>query len=182
MVGLGVALCLASSCGGSSTAPSVTSGSVAIATGPQVLRLTYTSFICSVNSAPPNPLLYTRVTVSQVGDEWVAVAATPQSGDLEMRFHRSNASLVAGSMAVEGTIRGQAIHLPELISSLPVWNSRLAFGTDGRTTVTGVAFGPSAQTPTGGVDGTGAGTVTLSGNTGVGCGGLTFSWTLAPER
>jgi hypothetical protein len=121
------------------------------------------------------------VTVSKVGDEWLAVAAAPEGGDVEVRFHQTGAVIV-GSMPVEGTIRGQANHQPEAAAFLPPSNSRMAFGGDGRTTITGFAFGPSSLTPAAGLDGVGTGPVTLSDNTGHSCAGTTFSWSLAAER
>lgn len=180
LLGVAIVLCLAAGCGGSSTTPSLTPGSVTIATGPQVLRVTNTGFTCTINGASVFPMVYTRVTVSQVGSEWRAIAATPAAGDVEIRFHQTGASVIAGSMPIEGTIRGQAIHLPELIASVPPWNSQIAFGSDGRTTITGFAFGPSSLTPTAGLDGVGTGTVTLSDNTGRSCPSTTFSWSIAP--
>ena len=175
-----VALVLTAACGGSSTTPSVVPGSVTIATGPHVLRLTQTGFTCSINGVSINPLVYTRVTVSQVGSEWVVSAATSDAGDVEMRFRQSGTALIAGSMPIDGTIRGQAAHLADLAAGLPPWNSRLAFGTDGRTTITGVAVGTSSGPPNTSLNGTGSGTVTLSDSTGSSCGGSSFSWTLGP--
>ena len=181
MVGLGLVLCLAAGCGGSSTTPSATPALVAVATGPQVLRVTNTGFTCTINGASVFPMVYTRVTVSRVGSEWRAVAATSAAGDVEIRFHQTGATVIAGSMPIEGTIRGQAIHLPELLPSVPPWNSQMAFGSDGRTTITGFAFGPSSLTPTAGLDGIGSGTITLSDNTGRSCGGTSFSWGMAAQ-
>lgn len=176
-----VMFCLATGCGGSSTTPSATPGLVPIATGPQVLRVTNTGFTCTINGASVFPMVYTRVTVSRVGSEWTAVAATPAAGDVEIRFHQTGATVIAGSIPIEGTIRGQAIHLPELLPSVPPWNSQMAFGSDGRTTITGFAFGPSSLTPTAGLDGIGSGTITLSDNTGRSCGGTSFSWGMAAQ-
>ena len=180
MVGIGLGLCLAAGCGGSSTTPSMMSGAVTVATGPQVLRVTSTGFSCTINGATVFPMVYTRVTVSQVGNEWRAVAATAAAGDVEVRFHQTGASVIAGSMPIEGTIRGQANHLPELLPVALPANPQMSFGSDGRTTITGFAFGPSSLTPTAGLDGIGTGTVMLSDNTGRSCPGTTFSWSLAP--
>ena len=183
MIGLGIAAALSASCGGSPTAATLTPGSLTVATGSQVLRVTQTGFVCGFGGGETIfPMVYTRVTVSQAGNEWRAVAASPAAGDVEIRFHQSGASLIAGSMPIEGTIQGQAIHLPDVIPSLPPSTSRMAFGTDGRSTITGFAFGPSSLTPTGGLDGVGTGTVTLSDNTGRSCGGTTFSWALAAQQ
>ena len=174
-------LCLIAGCGGSPTAATLTPGSLTVATGSQVLRVTYTGFTCGFNGGESIfPMVYTRVTVSQVGNEWRAVAASPAAGDVEIRFHQSGASLIAGSMPIEGTIQGQAIHVPDVIPSVPS-TSRMSFGTDGRTTISGFAFGPSSLTPTAGLDGIGSGTVTLSDNTGRSCGGTSFSWGMAAQ-
>jgi hypothetical protein len=151
---------------------------VTIATGPQVLRVTG-SFRCTVDGTSLFPLVYTRVTVLQAGSEWRAVAATPAAGDVEIRFHQTSASVIAGSMPIEGTIRGQANHLPELFPVALPANSQMSFGNDGRTTITGFAFGASSLTPTAGLGGVGAGTVMLSDDTGRSCPGTTFSWSLA---
>jgi hypothetical protein len=182
MVGLGVALCLAASCGGSPTAATSTPGSVTVGTGLQVLRVTQTGFTCTFNGGESIfPMVYTRVTVSQVGNEWRAVAATAAAGDVEIRFHQSGASRIAGSMPIEGTIQGQAVHLPELFVGSPSANPRMNFGSDGRTMITGYAFAPSPLTPTSGLDGIGMGQVVLSDNTGRSCGATTFSWGMAPQ-
>jgi hypothetical protein len=180
LVGISLAFCLIG-CGGSSTTPTTTPGSVTIATGTQMLRVTNTGASCTINGASIFPMVYTRVTVSQVGTEWKGVAATPAAGDVEIRFHQSGASRIAGSMPIEGTIRGLAIHMPELLAGVPSSNSRMDFGSDGRTTITGYAFSPSPITPTGGLDGIGMGTVTLSDNTGRSCPSTTFSWAIAPS-
>jgi hypothetical protein len=177
-LGLLLVLCLAVGCGGSSTAPTL---GVTVATGPQVLRLTYTSLECRTNGVSIFPMVYTRVTVSKAGNEWSVVPATPEAGDFEMRFHQTGTAVIAGSVPIEGAIRGQAIHLPELLASVPPSSSRMAFGNDGRTTITGYAFGPSSLTPTAGVGGIGTGTVTLSDDTGRSCGGTSFSWGMAPQ-
>jgi len=177
-----MAFCLAAACGGSPAAATLTRGALTVATGAQVLRVTHTGFTCGFDGGESIfPMVYTRVTVSQVGNEWRAVASTPAAGDVEIRFHQSGTSLIAGSMPIEGTIRGQAIHLPELLPSLPASSSRMSFGSDGATTITGFAFGPSSLTPTAGLDGVGTGRLTLSDNTGRSCPGTTFSWSLAPS-
>ena len=181
MVGLAIGLCLASSCGGSPTAATSTPGSLTIAIGPQVLRLTYSSFTCTTNGLTLFPMVYTRVTVSKSGNEWIVVSATPEAGDLEMRFHQTGTSPIGSTLTIDGTIRGQANHLPDLLPGVPASPSRMAFGGDGRTTVTGFAFGPSSLTPTGGVSGIGTGTVTLSDNTGLSCGGTAFTWGMAAQ-
>lgn len=178
-LGLVGVLCLPAACGGSSTAPTL--GSVAVATGPQVLRLTYTSLTCRTDDVSIVPMVYTKVTVSKAGNEWTVLSATPEAGNLEMRFHQSGTSVIAGSLPIEGTIRGQAIHLPELLPSIPPPIPRMAFGSDGRTTISGFAFGPSSLTPGAGVGGIGTGTVTLSDDTGRSCGGTSFSWGMAPQ-
>src|SRR5258708_25776301 len=102
---------LASCSGSASTSPSTT---VQIATGAQVLRVTACTF-----AAPAQvlPFVYTRVTVSRVGAEWIAIAGTG-SGDVEVRFHQAGAAL-SGSMMVAGTIKGTAINVPPLAVGPP---------------------------------------------------------------
>ena len=62
-----------------------------------------------------------------------------------------------GSLQLTGTIKGTAIHMPELATA-PVPDARVNFGSDGRTALSGVAFGVTSITPVAGMDGIGAGT------------------------
>jgi hypothetical protein len=164
------AVALLDSCGGStSTSPSTT---VQIATGAQVLRVSACTFTPPVQVLP---LLYTRVTVSRVGAEWVATAGTG-SGDVELRFHQVGAA-IPGSIMIAGTIRGTAINIPGLAGSLPAWDGHMNFGGAGAT-INGVAFNASSLFPTAGLDGTGTGSLTLSDSAGRSCTATGFSWSM----
>ncbi|HEX9368403.1 MAG TPA: hypothetical protein VF921_17360 [Vicinamibacterales bacterium] len=158
--------------GGTSTAPD-TSASALVALGPQVLRVTACGF---TPPAPVFPLLYSRVTVSRAGAEWIATAAIA-SGDVELRFHQVGAAL-NGSMMIAGTIKGTAINVPALAGSLPAWDGGMTFGGNAATTINGVAFSASALFPTAGLDGTGAGALTITDNAGRTCSATGFSWAL----
>jgi hypothetical protein len=163
---------LLSGCGGSSTAPDA-NASALVPLGPQLLRVTSCAF---TPPAPVFPLLYTRVTVSRVGNEWVAVAGSG-SGDVELRFRQTGAAL-NGSMMLAGTIKGTAIHVPALAGSLPAWEGVVNFGGNAATTINGVAFSASALFPTAGLDGVGAGALTITDSTGRTCSATGFSWAL----
>ena len=151
---------------------------VVVTTGPQVLRLTPQATCPSTDGRSIIPLVYVRVVVTRSANEWIAAAAGPEGGDIELRFHASGTVVVAGSMPVAGTIKGTAIHNAELLPALPVSTARANFGTDGRTALNGFAFSPSALTPATGVSGIGNGTVTLSDGDGRSCAGTAFSWGL----
>ena len=154
---------------------------VVVATGPQVLRLTYQGSCTSADGRSLVPLVYARVVVTRSGGEWIAAAAAPDAGDVELRFHTSGPVVISGSMPVAGSIRGTAIHNPDLVPALPPSTTRVSFGADGRTGLTGFAFSPSSLTPATGVNGFGSGTVTVSDNEGRSCAGTTFSWGLGPQ-
>lgn len=169
----------ASACGGSSpTAPAVPS--VPVVTGPQVLRITYAGQ-CAADQRPIFLLLFTRVTVIRSGDEWIASASSPESGSVELRFRQSRPSVVANSMAVEGTIKGVADHVPGLGVGPPMTGARVNFGTDGPSVIDGFAFAPSSLTPVAGASGIGAGTITVTDHEGRTCAGSSFSWGLGPQ-
>lgn len=167
-------------CGGSSslTAPDMP---VVIATGTQVLRITFRGSCNTPDGRPFLPLVYARVVVSRIGNEWVGTAAAPDAGDVELRFHVSGLGALAGSMPVAGTIRGTAIHIPELLPAAPPSTTRVSFGSDGRTALNGFAFSPSSLTPAAGVSGIGSGTIAVSDNEGRSCSGTAFSWGLGPQ-
>jgi hypothetical protein len=152
----------------------------AVALGPQVLRVSYLGQCPVFEGRSLLPIVYSHVTVVRTGAEWIATASAPQDGDVELRFHVSGAALVAGSMPVRGTVKGVAIHSPDLapIPGLPPSSGRASFGTDGRTTLEGFAFGPSALTPSAGTSGLGSGAITISDNDGHSCSAATFLWTL----
>ena len=172
--------CAVCGCGGESpTEPDMPP--VVVATGPQVLRLTYQGSCLGPDGRPFLPLVYVRVAVTRSGNEWIAAAAGPEAGDVELRFHASGAAVVAGSMPVAGTIKGTAVHNPELLPALPPSTARIGFGADGRTGLNGFAFSASALTPATGVSGFGSGTVTVSDAAGTSCAGTTFGWGLGSQ-
>lgn len=169
-----------SACDGSRS-PAAPEMPVVIATGPQVLRITFQGSCNSLDGRPSLPLVYARVVVSRTGNEWVGTAAAPNAGDVELRFHVSGLGALAGSMPVAGTIRGTAIHIPELLPAAPPSSTRVSFGSDGRTALNGFAFSPSSLTPAAGVSGIGTGTIAVSDNEGRSCSGSAFSWGLGPQ-
>ena len=154
--------------------------SVAVATGPQVLRVTYQGQCAAFESRTIVPIVYTRVVVTRAGAGWIAAASSPAAGDLELRFQSTAASSLAGSMPIQGTIKGVAIHAPDILPSLPAIDTRANFGSDNRTTVSGFAFTVSALSPTAGISGIGTGTVSISNSAGDSCSGSSFSWGLGP--
>ena len=126
-------------------------------------------------------MVYSAVTLSRVGSEWVANASSPAAGDIELRVHQSSSTTVGNSFQVAGTIKGTAVHMPELFAS-PPWEARANFGTDARTTLSGIAFGAGfIGAQTGGLDGLGSGSVVLSDTAGHSCSGTSFSWSLYPR-
>jgi hypothetical protein len=167
-------------CGGSGS-PTAPEMPVVIATGPQILRITFQGSCNSPDGRPFLPLVYSRVVVSRAGNEWVGTAAAPDAGDVELRFHVSGLGALAGSVPVAGAIRGTAIHIPELLPAAPPSTTRVSFGSDGRTALNGFAFSPSSLTPAAGVSGIGSGTITVSDNEGRSCSGTAFSWGLGPR-
>lgn len=178
-VAAGIAAVVAAACGSSTpAAPSVPD---IVATGPQVFRAGLQS-PCAQTSRDFLAMVYTRVTVTRTGNEWVAIASGDPSGDLELRFRQSSSRTLGNTMQVEGTIKGTGIHMPEFIQVLP-WNARANFGTDGRTSLSGVAFSAGfLGSPTTGVDGIGSGTVVFSDSSGHSCSGGGFSWSLFPPQ
>jgi hypothetical protein len=166
-----------SACGSSPTAPGVPP--VAVATGPQVLRVISGSQ-CVAGGRPVVVLIYARVTVARSGNEWIANASSPESGSVELRFRQSGPSLIAGSMPVQGTIKGVATHVPNLVPGPPMTDARADFGTDARTVLDGFAFAPSSLTPAAGVSGSGSGTFIATDSDGRSCAGASFMWSLAP--
>ena len=163
-------------CGGSSpTAPGGQSVADQIANGVYVLRIT------SGCTAPGDPrifaFLHTRVNLSRSGSDWIATASSPAAGDVELRL-RESAGVPGMSLQVSGSIRGTAIHLPEL-ATVPVPDVQVNFGSDGRTGLSGVAFGVTSLTPVAGMDGIGAGTITLRDGAGQSCTTTGFAWWMA---
>ena len=179
-VGVISVVCGLWACGGSSpTTPDMPS--VVVATGAQVLRLTPQGSCTAPDGRPFLPLVYVRVVVTRASNEWIAAAAAPEGGDVELRFQPSGPVVVSGSMPVAGTIKGTAIHNPEILPALPPSSTRVNFGSDGRTALSGFAFSPSALTPATGVSGFCSGTVTVTDNDGRSCTGTIFAWGLGSQ-
>lgn len=168
---------LVAGCGGSSPAAPDSSSSI-VALGSQVLRIA----LATTCGAPQGvlPMIYTRVTVSRSGSGWVATAGSAAAGDVQVRFQQSGAALVAGSMPVAGSVTATAVHMPELLT-LPAYDLRANFGSDGRTLIQGVAFAAgSLNASAAGLDGTGIGSFTVTNGTGQSCTATSFSWSIFP--
>src|SRR5207245_8976152 len=131
--------------------------------GPLVLSIGGATCTPAGGGSPIVPEVRARVTVAKNSSEWVGTAAVQAAGDVELRFHTTTATL--GGTFVEGTIKGTAIHMPELIAA-PAWDARVGFGTDAQTKIFGVTFSAGAFATTNGVDGNGTGTVILGDSTG----------------
>ena len=163
-------------CSHPSTATSPSESPVAIATGSQVLRVTFGSPCPGAGGGVLVGLVYSRVDVTHAGTEWIA-RASGDGGNVEVRVHQSGPSVLAGSMPIAGTITGTAVHMPALLPGVPI-DARIDFGGDGHAVLSGFAFAPPAY-PTSFLDGIGSGTITLSDSAGRSCVGTTFSWGLA---
>ena len=170
---------LLSGCSSGPTAPGDgPSTTLQIATGPQVLRLA--AGPCRL----PNTVLfvYTAVTVTRAGSEWIAKATSVAAGDVELRIRVTSSN--PGGTLVAGTIKGTAVHMPELDPSrIPGGATRVNFGDDGRSTLDGVLFPLPPGATTGAFDGIGTGALILSNGSGESCSGTTtFSWGLFPQQ
>ena len=165
--------------GGSATRPDPVPG-VKIATGLQILRIT-PQFRCPA-VGPAAPFVSTRVVVNRSGSDWIANADSAAGGDVRLTFRPdSSTSVLPGVMKVTGTITGTAVHMPELLPTLPAWAVRARFGTNGQTVLDGVAFEAGAlPSTTGGLDGVGQGVITLVDAGGASCNGSSFSWAVFP--
>jgi hypothetical protein len=170
---------------GSPTAPDgVPSTALQITTGPQVLRV-----LAQSRTEPPcrlpntSPMVYTAVTVTRAGLDWMAKATSPAAGDVELRI-RMVASNPAATL-VAGTIKGTAVHMPAVAEAGGlvgmVGETRMNFGNDGRTTLDGVIFPLTPGTSTGAFDGTGTGSISISDGSGGSCSQTGFSWMLFPQ-
>jgi hypothetical protein len=159
------------------TAPSGGSVSDQIAPGAYVLRIT------SACSAPGDPrilaFVHSRVNLSRSGNDWIATASSPAAGDVELRLVATS-GVPGFSLQLSGTIKGTAVHMPEL-ATVPLADVRVNFGGDGRTGLSGVAFGVTSITPVAGMDGIGAGTITISDGAGQSCTTSGFSWWMARQ-
>jgi hypothetical protein len=158
--------------------PPTSPGGPGVPTGLVILRAVVQSS-CNVagGGTPFIPEVRTRIIVSQSGSDWIGMASSPAAGTVEVRFHETSTSPMGA--AVTGTVKGMAIHMPELIPS-PVWDARIDFGADGHAVLNGVTFGGGPLGAKNGVDGVGSGAITASDTSGRSCTGNAFSWSLAP--
>lgn len=170
-------LCVLASCRGASpTAPSGTATNIVV-NGPQVLRI-------QVRCAQPEQgivgLVYTRVSVTNSSNEWVATADSAAAGDTQIRFHQSGPVVIPGSMPIAGTMSGTAVHLPELLPG-SAWDTRVTF--TGPASLTGVAsLAGIFYSATDGISGVGEGSLVLTSAMGDTCAGSTlFSWSIFPQ-
>jgi hypothetical protein len=155
--------------------------SAIVATGTQIFRMTLQG-ACADARNGFLPMVYTRVNVVASGNEWVVTTGDPSTGNLEVRFHRSSTRALMNSMEVAGTIKGMALHMPELLQA-PAWTALADFGVDGRTTLMGVAFAAGTfGSPVSGLDGIGTGTLVLTDKEDRTCTGTSFSWSLFPPQ
>jgi hypothetical protein len=163
------------SCGGSSpTAPSAGTTNIVV-NGPQVLRIVSR---CTQPEQRLVGLVYTRVSVTNRSNEWVATADSAAAGDVQIRFRQSGQIVIPGSMPVAGTMTGTAVHLPDLFSG-PAWDIRAIFA--GPASLTGTAFVAGMfGAATSGIDGLGDGSLTLADAMGNTCTGSSFSWSIFP--
>jgi hypothetical protein len=169
---------LLSGCSGGPTAPGDgPSTTLQIPTGPQVLRL---SPITTCRLPNTVPLVYTAVTVTRVGSEWIAKATSVEAGDVELRIRVTSSNPAA--TLVSGTIKGTAVHMPDVAPEIfPPGDTRVNFGADGRSTLNGVIFPLTPGGPTGAFDGVGTGALTVRNGSGDSCGGASFSWRVFPQ-
>ena len=144
-----------------------------IPTGPQVLRVT----ACRLLNAAP--FVHTAVTVTRVGSEWIAKAISEAAGDVELRI-RVTSSNPAGTL-VAGTIKGTAVHMPDLDGGKFPVETRVNFGTDGRSILDGVIFPLTPGARTGAFDGIGTGPLSVSNGSGDSCSAASFSWMVFPQ-
>ena len=167
---------LLSGCSGGPTAPGDgLSTTLQIPTGPQVLRVS--AGTCRL----PNtvPFVYTAVTVTRLGSEWIAKATSVEAGDVELRIRVTSSNPAA--TLVSGTIKGTAVHMPDLDGGRFPVETRVNFGADGRSTLNGVIFPLTPGAPTGAFDGIGTGALTVRNGSGDSCGAASFSWGVFPQ-
>ena len=164
--------------GGSPVAPEPATSIVAL--GPQVLRITMRS-PCALPLGVL-PMIYTRVTVTRAGSGWLASASTADAGDVQVRFQSVGGSNLPGTMRVAGTITGNVVHMPELLS-VPTGGLRATFGGGGGI-LDGIAFtAGSLNATTSGLDGIGTGSFTVTPDaTGEPCTVSSFSWSVFPPQ
>jgi hypothetical protein len=155
-----------------------------ITPGPQVLRV-----LAQSRAEPPcrlpnlDPIVFTAVTLTRAGSEWIAKATSAAAGDVELRI-RTVASNPAATL-VAGTIKGTAVHMPAIAEAGGLvgmaGGTRMNFGNDGRTTLDGVIFPLTPGTSTAAFDGTGTGSISIADGSGGSCSQTGFSWMLFPQ-
>jgi hypothetical protein len=171
------ALALLVGCGG--TSPVTPSGNSSIVPlGAQVLRIS-PGFPCTQLTPGMLPLVVTRIVVSASGDGWLASSIGSDAGDVTLRLQQSGGANVRGSIFLAGSITGNAIHMPDLLS-VPPWQLRATFGVG--ATLSGVAFAAgSLNSLVAGMDGVGNGPLVLTDAAGKTCSGSGFSWSTAEK-
>jgi hypothetical protein len=171
------ALALLVGCGGKNPA-GPDGASPIVQLGAQVLRIS-PQFPCAQLPRGLLGLVLTRVTVNQSGRGWVASASGGDAGDVRLQFQESGTAVLPGFFQVTGSLSGTAVHVPELLPSVPAWELRAAFGAG--ATVSGVAFAAnSLNSPVAGLDGIGTGPIALTDAVGNTCSGSGFSWSIGP--
>ena len=126
------------------------------------------------------PFVYTAVTVTSLGSEWIAKATSVEAGDVELRIRVSSSNPAA--TLVSGTIKGTAVHMPDAAPEIfPPADTRVNFGADGRSTLNGVIFPLTPGALTGAFDGIGTGAVTVRNGSGDSCDATSFSWGVFPQ-
>ena len=167
---------LLSGCSSGPTAPGGPATTLQIPTGPQVLRVS--AGTCRLPNTAP--FVHTAVTVTRVGSEWIASAASVEAGDVELRI-RVTSSNPAGTR-VSGTIKGTAVHMPDVAPQIfPAGDTRVNFGADGRSILDGVIFPLTPGARTGAFDGIGTGSLSVSNGSGDSCSAASFSWMVFPQ-
>ena len=82
---------------------------------------------------------------------------------------------------VSGTITGTAVHMPDIDPGKLLGATRVNFGTDGRSTVTGVLFPLTPGSAMGAFDGIGTGPLSATTGDGDSCSAESFSWMVVPH-
>ena len=169
------AVALLFACGGKNPAGPDGASSI-VQLGPQVLRIS-PRFTCTQLTPGVLALVLTRVTVTQSGSGWVASAKGGDAGDVRLQFQESDNAGVTGAFQVTGSVTGAAVHVPDLLSTVPAWQLRATFG--GGATVSGFAFAAgSLGSPVAGLDGVGSGPITFTDAANNTCSGSGFSWSI----
>jgi len=126
----------------------------------------------------------TTLTLTWSGVEWVATANGAAAGDVELRFRQSAAANSTGLIPVAGSVKGTAIHLPQMIGGVAPYAAQLNFGSDNRTAFAGSITPAKTGTnihPFAILDADGSGAVIASDGSGRVCPGTSFDLTLFPQ-